>query len=102
MKIPIFREISHFSTFSAYFTSILMILHQKKHFECSSANFGSDQKISDHAEYSISNFDFSQKSRFSPYFLIFHANDVQKKQQECFLDNVEYPMGEEGYSRIHT
>ena len=91
-----------FFTFSAYFTSILMILHQKKHFECSSANFGSGQKISDHVEYSISNFDFSQKSRFSPYFLILHTNDVQKKQQECLLDNVEYPMSEEGYSRIHT
>ena len=102
MKIAIFRGKSRFSTFSAYFTSILMILHQKKHFECSSANFGSGQKISDHVEYSISNFDFSQKSRFSPYFLILHTNDVQKKQQECLLDNVEYPMSEEGYSRIHT
>ena len=91
---------TRFSTFSAYFTSILMILHEKKHFECS-ANFGFGQKISDHVEYSISNFDFSQKSRFSPYFLILHTNDVQKKQQECLLDNVEYPMSEEGYSKIH-
>ena len=56
---------SRFFKFSAYFTSILMILHQKKHFECSSANFGSGQKISDHVEYSIGNFDFSQKSLLS-------------------------------------
>ena len=79
-----------------------MILHQKKHFECSSANFGSGQNISEHVEYSLNNFDFSQKLRFLPYFLILHANDVQKKQQESLLDNVENLMSEEGYSRIHT
>ena len=95
------KKITFLNTFRILLVN-LMILHQKKHFECSSANFGFGKKILDHLEYSISNFDFSQKSRFSPYFNILHTNDVQKKEQECLLDNVEYPMSEEGYSRIHT